>query len=264
MVKPSLTPSRIALTPVDVMPPILETRELCVTAGARLILRNVSLSLQPRRVVGIIGPSGAGKSTFLKCLNRLIELTPGLDVSGEVLFHGRSIYLRSVDADAIRAKIGILFQQPVVFPTTILKNVLFGVRHLGRHPKSEWGNIAERALKEVAIWDEVKDRLNESAMRLSVGQQQRLCLARTLAVDPEVVLMDEPTSALDPKSTEAIEGLIIQLKAERTVILVTHNLAQARRVSDSMVSITPRNGVGEVSGCGSCDDLIEDSGTECK
>lgn len=241
--------------PVE-MAPILETHNLSVRASARELLRNVSLSIAPRQVFSLLGPSGVGKSTLLKCLNRLIDLTPGLRVSGEVRFHQRSINAPGVDADWLRAQIGILFQQPVVFPKSVQANVLFGVRHLGGVPRKEWPAVAERALREAALWNEVEDRLQESALCLSVGQQQRLCLARTLALDPEVILMDEPTSALDPKSTEAIEELILQLKQRRTVVLVTHNLDQARRVADVVACLTVRDGAGEVTGCDACAEIL--------
>lgn len=241
--------------------PILETRDLTVRAGQRELLRNVSLSITPRQAFGIIGPSGAGKSTLLKCLNRLVELTPGLRVSGEVRFHNDSIYAPGVDVDALRARIGILFQQPVVFPKSIFQNVIFGTRHLGKVPRREWPEVVERALHEAALWNEVKDRLNDSALRLSVGQQQRLCLARTLAVDPEVILMDEPTSALDPKSTGAIEELILQLKQKRTVVLVTHNLAQASRVADWLACIEVRNGTGALAECAACSEVLKNRGS---
>ncbi|HWN94524.1 MAG TPA: phosphate ABC transporter ATP-binding protein [Methylomirabilota bacterium] len=251
---PSSAPSPVKQpTPTEA---IVSTRALTVRAGERTILSNVNLSILPRQVFGIIGPSGAGKSTLLKCLNRLIELTPGLKVSGDVQFHQDSIYAANVDVDSLRARIGILFQQPVVFPKSILQNVIFGTRHLGKVPRKEWPEVAERALREAALWNEVKDRSRESALRLSVGQQQRLCLARTLAVDPEVILMDEPTSALDPKSTEAIEELILQLKQKRTLILVTHNLDQARRVADWLACIEVRNGAGELVECAACSNVL--------
>lgn len=238
---------------------IISTRALTVRAGEREILRNVNLSIQPQQVFGIIGPSGAGKTTLLKCLNRLIELTPGLRVSGDVQFHQSSIYAANLDVDALRARIGILFQQPVVFPKSILQNVIFGTRHLGKVPRKDLPDVAERALREAALWNEVKDRLRESALRLSVGQQQRLCLARTLAVNPEVILMDEPTSALDPKSTEAIEELILQFKHKRTIVLVTHNFAQARRVTNQVACIAVRDGAGELIDCAPCDELLGDA-----
>jgi phosphate transport system ATP-binding protein len=238
------------------LPAILEVRDLGVWAGTQWLLRNVTLAIQPRQVFGLIGPSGAGKTTLLKCLNRLIDLAPGLRVSGEVRFHGRSIYAPSVDVDALRARIGMIFQQPVVFPKSVFQNVVFGTRHLGAVPRHRWSEVAESALREAALWDEVKDRLHESARCLSVGQQQRLCLARTLAVDPEVILMDEPTSALDPRSTEAIEGLILKLRETRTIVLVTHNLGQARRIADYLACVALRGGAGEIVEACRCNEFI--------
>ena len=235
---------------------VLQVRALSVFAGKRQLLRTVSFSIPARQVFGVIGPSGAGKSTLLRCLNRLIDLDSSLRLEGDIHLHGRSIFAPDVDVDALRARMGILFQQPVVFPVSIYKNVLFGARHLGRVARAEWPALAERALREAALWDEVKDRLHEPGVKLSVGQQQRLCLARTLAVDPEVILMDEPTSALDAKSTEAIEELILRLKSTRTIVLVTHNLAQARRLVGSLARIAVRDGSGEIAGCGPCADLL--------
>ncbi|MDB5296276.1 MAG: phosphate transporter, ATPase subunit [Phycisphaerales bacterium] len=237
--------------------PLLEVRDLTVAAGRRTILRGVNLRVAPNQVFGLIGPSGAGKSTLLKCLNRLAELTPGLTVAGDVLLRGRSVYAADLNPDDLRARVGILFQQPVVFPTTIYKNVVFGVRHLGAVPRRDWPEAAERALREAALWDEVKDRLREPAARLSVGQQQRLCLARTLATEPDVILMDEPTSALDPRSTAAVEELIVRLKARHAVVLVTHNIPQARRVADWLACLCVTDGVGEVSETACCDQLLD-------
>lgn len=243
--------------------PVLEARDLNVFAGERRLLRNVNLRIAARRVFGLIGPSGAGKSTLLRCLNRLLELDAGLRTTGDILLHGRSIFAPDMDPDDLRARVGILFQQPVVFPTSIYQNVLFGARHLGRTPRQELPALAERALREAALWDEVKDRLPEPATKLSVGQQQRLCLARTLAVDPEVILMDEPTSALDPRSAEAIEQLILRLKASRTIVLVTHNLAQAQRVADTLACVEVRDGAGELFlACGPCVDFDASRGVE--
>jgi len=242
--------------PAALSRPVLEIRDLQVYAGSKRLLRAARMEIQPRQVFGIIGPSGAGKSTLLRCLNRLIDLTPNLRVEGEALFHGRSVHAPGTDVDALRARIGMLFQQPVVFPKSIYENVIFGVRHLGRIRKRDWPEAAERALGEAALWSEVKDRLHEPALRLSVGQQQRLCLARTLAVNPEIVLMDEPTSALDPKSTEAIEELIRQLKVQRTVVLVTHNLGQARRLADWVACVCMRDGAGEVVETACCDSVF--------
>jgi phosphate transport system ATP-binding protein len=209
---------------------VLRTDALTVTTGTRDLFAPISVTIPAHQVFGILGPSGAGKSTFLKCLNRLIDLTPYLRVKGDVLWHGRSIFASATDVDALRARIGMIFQQPVVFPKSIFENVLFGVRHLRKSSKAEEQSIAETALREAALWNEVKDRLREPGLRLSVGQQQRLCLARTLALDPEVILMDEPTSALDPKATTAIEELMLRLKERRTIVLVTHNMAQVERV----------------------------------
>jgi phosphate transport system ATP-binding protein len=245
--------------------PILQTQNLSVTAGSRVILRGVTLGIEPRQVFGLIGPSGAGKSTLLKCLNRLVDLTPTLRVEGDIRFHGRSIFRGGIDADALRARIGILFQQPVVFPKSVYKNVIFGVKHLGEVPKAKLPEVAERALREAALWEEVKDRLHQPALRLSVGQQQRLCLARALASRPEVILMDEPTSALDPKSTEAIEQLIVRLKQDHTIVLVTHNVRQARQLADQLACVCVRDDVGQVIAqgepcevlCSSCAPEIE-------
>ncbi len=235
---------------------LLETRNLTVRFGSRIILRDISVAVPAGQVSGIIGPSGAGKTTLLRCLNRLIELQPGVKVEGQVLLRGRSIYAPEVDVDDLRARVGTIFQQPVVFPVSIYRNVIFGVRHLGRVARAEWPAAAEAALREAALWDEVKDRLNELATKLSVGQQQRLCLARTLAVEPEVILMDEPTSSLDTKSTDAIEQLILRLKATRTIVLVTHNLGQARRVADGLACIAVRNGAGELIESGPCGEIL--------
>ncbi|MDB5321280.1 MAG: pstB [Phycisphaerales bacterium] len=253
----TIAPSPACNTAKPVGPPVLEVRGLTVTAGKRVILRNVNLSIAPRQVYGLIGASGSGKSTLLKCLNRMIDLTPGLVVDGDVLFHGRSIRDGTVRPDDLRAKIGMLFQQPVVFPKNIYQNVIFGIRHLGVTPRREWPEVAERALREAALWDEVKDRLREPALRLSVGQQQRLCLARTLASEPEIILMDEPTSALDPRSTQAIEELITRLKARHSIVLVTHNTGQARRVADWLACVCVNDGAGEVMEDACCDALLD-------
>ena len=244
-------------TPERITPPVIEVRNLTVTAATRTILRDVSFDILPRQVFGIIGPSGAGKSTLLKCLNRLIDLAPGLRVSGDVVFHGRSVFDRSTDPDDLRARIGMLFQQPVVFPHSIYQNVIFGVRRLGVVRQRDLPRVSERALREAALWDEVKDRLKEPASRLSVGQQQRLCLARALASQPEVILMDEPTSALDPRSVQAIEELITQLKERHTIVLVTHNILQARRVADWLACVCTSNGAGEVLETACCDMLLD-------
>ena len=227
-------------------PFVLQIRNLSVYAGSKCLLRDASLQIAEKEVFAILGPSGAGKSTLLRSINRLAELDRSLKLAGDILFHGSSIFAPGVDVDALRARIGIIFQQPVVFPASIQKNVLFGVSHLRSLSKAEGAEITEKALRSAALWNEVKDRLHDKASKLSVGQQQRLCLARTLALEPEVILMDEPTSALDAKSTEAIEDLILDLKRTRTIVLVTHNLAQAERVADKAVRIEVRDGAGEI------------------
>ncbi len=236
---------------------VLHVRGLSVLAGARTLLRGIHLEVPRHRVFGIIGPSGAGKSTLLRTLNRLIELTPGLRVSGEILLDGASIYDSSVDVNALRARVGMLFQQPVVFPVSIAENVLFGAKRLRSMRRPEQHALIEEALCEAALWHEVKDRLRTPALALSVGQQQRLCLARTLAVRPEVILMDEPTSALDPKSTQAIEDLILRLRERHTIVLVTHNVSQARRVADWLACICLRDGAGELVESACCSELLE-------
>ncbi|MHA3772160.1 phosphate ABC transporter ATP-binding protein [Verrucomicrobiota bacterium sgz303538] len=253
---------QIADVSVDTVPTasdfVLSVRGLSVRADFRMLLRNVEFDVLPRQAFGLIGPSGAGKSTLLRCLNRLNELVPGLKVSGDVRLQGTSIYSPGTDVNALRARVGMLFQQPVVFPTSIGENVLFGAKRLRSLRRAEKEELIETSLQQAALWDEVKDRLRSSALALSVGQQQRLCLARTLAVKPEVILMDEPTSALDPKSTQAIEELILQLKERHTIVLVTHNVAQARRVTDWLACVCVRDGAGEVVESACCDALLDD------
>lgn len=258
MAELKLKQAAVCCEPETVTPPILEARNLAVhTTSGQTILRNVNLAVAPRQVYGLIGPSGAGKSTLLKCLNRMTELSPNLRVSGEVRLEGRSIYDRAVNADDLRARIGMLFQQPTVFPKSIYQNVIFGVRRLGLVRRRDWPEVAESALREAALWDEVKDRLKEPATRLSVGQQQRLCLARALACDPEVILMDEPTSALDPRATHEIEELLGRLKENRTIVLVTHNISQARRVADWLACVCVTDGVGSIAETACCDMMLD-------
>lgn len=238
---------------------ILKIQELSVSAKQKLLLNPISLDIPQGGVFGIIGPSGAGKSTFLKCINRLTETVPQMKVSGQIWYEGKEIYKSSVNPDDLRTKIGMLFQQPVIFPTSIVNNVLFGVKHLRLFPKSEWTSIAENALRQSALWDEVKDRLRKPAQQLSVGQQQRLCLARTLAMGSQVLLMDEPTSALDPKSTEAIEVLIDKLRESHTIVLVTHNMRQTERVCDNIAFIGLREGIGTMLAKGPLNELKNNS-----
>ncbi|MFP3941276.1 MAG: phosphate ABC transporter ATP-binding protein [Thermoanaerobaculia bacterium] len=225
----------------------------------RTILRDVELTVHPGEVLGLVGSSGVGKSTLLKCLNRLVDLEPGLSVSGRVLLAGEDLYRRRVDPDRLRTRIGMLFQQPVVFPGSIWKNTLFGLRHAGTLARREWAERGERALREAALWDEVADRLGEPAGTLSTGQQQRLCLARALALDPDVLLMDEPTSALDARASRRIEELVRRLAGRRTVLLVSHDPEQVRRVADRAACVAAcEEGGGTVVACAPCDALFDD------
>jgi phosphate transport system ATP-binding protein len=237
--------------------PVLEAQNLAVSANGQPLIRNVSFAVRPGQVFGVIGPSGAGKSTLLRALNRLADLIPGLRVSGDVELRGESIYAPGIDVNALRARIGMLFQQPAVFPTSIAENVLFGAKRLRKLSRSERSGLVESALAEAALWNEVKDRLDQPALALSVGQQQRLCLARALAVRPEVILMDEPTSALDPKSTQAIEDLIARLKERHTIVIVTHNVSQARRITDWIACVCMRDSVGEIVESACCDAVLD-------
>ena len=236
---------------------ILEARGLSVHAGAKTLIRGVSFAVRPGQVFGIIGPSGAGKSTLLRALNRLTDLIPGLRVSGEVRLHGESVHASGVDVNALRAKVGMLFQQPVIFPANIADNVLFGAKRLRKLSRTERAELVESALREAALWDETKDRLRAPATSLSVGQQQRLCLARALAVQPEIILMDEPPRALDPKSTQAIGELMVRLKERHTIVIVTHNVAQARRITDWIACLCVRDGAGEIVESACCDAVLD-------
>jgi phosphate transport system ATP-binding protein len=212
----------------------VETDKLTAMYGKFTAVKGVSLSFPGNRVHALIGPSGCGKSTFLRTLNRMHELVEGGWITGRVLLDGDDIYAPRVNAMQLRRRIGMVFQKPTPFPTmSIYDNVAAGLRVNGRIPKGEIDAIVERSLRQAALWDEVKDRLRASAMALSGGQQQRLCLARTIAPSPDVVLLDEPTASLDPQGTQRIEELLFELKREFTIIIVTHNMQQAARVSDT-------------------------------
>lgn len=217
-----------AISPPDKM----RTDRLGFYYGAHQALEDISLSFAPRQVTALIGPSGCGKSTFLRCLNRMNDLVPGARVEGQVLLDGQSIYASSVDVVRLRRRIGMVFQKPNPFPKTIFENAAYGLRVNGVKPKGVLAEKVEYCLRQSVLWDEVKDRLHTSALGLSGGQQQRLCIARALAVEPEVLLMDEPASALDPVATQKIEELIHALKKRYTIVIVTHNMQQAARVSD--------------------------------
>ena len=210
----------------------IATDSLDLYYGTNHALKNVSMELYTNKITAFIGPSGCGKSTFLKTLNRMNDLVPNVKIEGEVLLDNENIYDQRVDTTLLRKKVGMVFQQPNPFPMSIYDNVAYGPRIHGIHNKSELDDIVEKSLKGAALWDEVSDRLKKSALGVSGGQQQRLCIARALAVEPEVLLMDEPTSALDPISTLKIEDLMDELKSKYTVAIVTHNMQQATRIAD--------------------------------
>ncbi|QYZ80219.1 phosphate ABC transporter ATP-binding protein [Methanofollis formosanus] len=212
---------------------IITARHLDLYYGEHHALKDIEVGFARHRVTALIGPSGCGKSTLLRCLNRMNDLVENVRIEGEVRFDGTDIYAPEVDVVEIRKRIGMVFQRPNPFPKSIYENVAYGPRVHGVRNRSALDAVVEKSLRDAAIWDEVKDRLDAPAFSLSGGQQQRLCIARTLAVEPEVVLMDEPCSALDPIATAKIEGLIEALKTRYTVIIVTHNMQQAARVSDS-------------------------------
>ncbi|WP_238480015.1 phosphate ABC transporter ATP-binding protein PstB [Natranaeroarchaeum sulfidigenes] len=214
----------------DVRSPILEAEELVVQYGDIQALQPVSVGLPEKEVTAIIGPSGCGKSTFLRCINRMNDLVDAADITGSLRFRGKDIYDDDVDPVALRRKIGMVFQKPNPFPKSIYDNVAYGLRIKGQTENMD--EAVEQALKRAALWDEVKDQLDKSGLDLSGGQQQRLCIARAIAPDPEVILMDEPASALDPVATSQIEDLIAELSEDYTVVVVTHNMQQAARISD--------------------------------
>jgi phosphate transport system ATP-binding protein len=211
----------------------IDVKNLDIFYGDFHAVKNVSMTIEPRSVTAFIGPSGCGKSTVLRTLNRMHEVIPGAYVTGEVLMDDKNLYAKDTDPVDVRRQVGMVFQRPNPFPTmSIYGNVVSGLRLTGRHPKAELDEVAERCLRQAALWDEVKDKLDQSGVSLSGGQQQRLCIARALAVGPEVLLMDEPASALDPVATLRIEELIGELRKSYTIVIVTHNMQQASRVSD--------------------------------
>ena len=210
----------------------LEVDNLNLHYGDKQALNGIELSIPEKRVTAFIGPSGCGKSTLLRCFNRMNDLVDGCHIDGQIRLDGNNIYDRSVDVAALRRRVGMVFQKPNPFPKTIYENVAYGLRIQGINSKRVLDEVVEKSLRGAALWDEVKDRLNDSALGMSGGQQQRLVIARTIAVEPEVLLLDEPASALDPISTLKIEELIYQLKDRFTIVIVTHNMQQAARVSD--------------------------------
>ena len=234
------------------MSDIIAARDLCLWYGPSQALKNIVISIPEKRITAFIGPSGCGKSTFLKTLNRMNDLIPSVRITGQVAYKGQDIYAPEVDVNALRREVGMVFQKPNPFPMSIYDNIAYGPRTHGVTSRARLDEIVERSLRDAAIWDEVKDRLKKNALGLSGGQQQRLCIARALAVEPEVLLMDEPTSALDPISTLKIEELCASLKERYTIVIVTHNMQQATRISDRTAFFL----LGELIECGETETLF--------
>lgn len=231
---------------------IITAKDLCLWYGATQALKNIHIEIPEKSITAFIGPSGCGKSTFLKTLNRMNDLVPGIKITGQVRYGNQDVYAPGLDVNALRREIGMVFQKPNPFPMSIYDNIAYGPRTHGVKSKAKLDDIVERSLRDAAIWDEVKDRLRKNALGLSGGQQQRLCIARALAVEPKVLLMDEPTSALDPISTSKIEELAIHLKERYTIVIVTHNMQQAVRISDHTAFFL----LGELIECGETEQLF--------
>jgi phosphate transport system ATP-binding protein len=211
---------------------VYDTKDLNLWYGEGHALKNINLAINENEVTAIIGPSGCGKSTYIKTLNRMVELVPTVRISGEILYRGRNILEKNYQVEDLRTSVGMVFQKPNPFPKSIYENIVYGPKIHGIRDKKVLDEIVEKSLRGAAIWDEVKDRLNQNAYGLSGGQQQRICIARALAIEPDVILMDEPTSALDPISTLKVEELVQELKKDFSIIIVTHNMQQAARISD--------------------------------
>ena len=230
----------------------ITAKNLCLWYGSAQALKNINIQIPENNITALIGPSGCGKSTFLKTLNRMNDLIPGVKITGEVRYQDRDIFAPGLDVNALRKEIGMVFQKPNPFPMSIYDNIAYGPRTHGIKSKAKLDELVEQSLRGAAIWDEVKDRLKKNALGLSGGQQQRLCIARALAVEPKVLLMDEPTSALDPISTSKIEELAMQLKERYTIVIVTHNMQQAVRISDRTAFFL----LGELIECGETERLF--------
>ena len=231
---------------------IITVKDMCLWYGDHQALKDVNIEIPEKSITAFIGPSGCGKSTFLKTLNRMNDLIPGVKITGDIRYEGADIFSREVDVNNLRKEIGMVFQKPNPFPMSIYDNVAYGPRTHGITNKVQLDEIVEQALRDAAIWDEVKDRLKKNALGMSGGQQQRLCIARALAVQPKILLMDEPTSALDPISTSRIEELVMELKEKYTIVMVTHNMQQAVRVSDYTAFFL----LGELVEFGKTDDIF--------
>lgn len=231
---------------------IITAKNMCLWYGEHQALKDINIEIKENNITAFIGPSGCGKSTFLKTLNRMNDLVSGVKITGDIRYNGDDIYGKNVDVNKLRKEVGMVFQKPNPFPMSIYDNVAYGPRTHGITNKTELDGIVENALRDAAIWDEVKGRLKKNALGMSGGQQQRLCIARALAVQPKVLLMDEPTSALDPISTSRIEELALELKDKYTIVMVTHNMQQAVRVSDFTAFFL----MGELVEYGSTDDIF--------
>ena len=236
------------------MSDIITVKDMCLWYGSQQALKNVTIDFPERSITALIGPSGCGKSTFLKTLDRMNDLIPGVKITGDIRYKGEDIFAPGVDANELRREVGMVFQKPNPFPMSIYDNIAYGHRTHGVRNKAQLDELVELSLRGAAIWDEVKDRLKKSALGLSGGQQQRLCIARALAVEPQILLMDEPTSALDPISTSKIEELAAQLKEQYTIIIVTHNMQQAVRISDRTAFFL----LGELVECGDTEHIFSD------
>ena len=234
------------------MNPIMTVKDLCLWYGSHQALKNITVDIPERSITALIGPSGCGKSTFLKTLNRMNDLVPDVKITGDVRYRDADIFDPAQDVSELRREVGMVFQKPNPFPMSIYDNIAYGPRTHGIKNRAQLDEIVEKSLRGAAIWDEVKDRLQKNALGLSGGQQQRLCIARALAVEPAVLLMDEPTSALDPISTSKIEELAMQLKERYTIVIVTHNMQQAVRISDRTAFFL----LGELVECGETETLF--------
>ena len=232
--------------PVRVDPAIIHTQNLCVRYNSRPALTNVTLPIQPGRITALIGPSGCGKTTFLNCLNRLTDLIPGCTVTGKITFAHQDILSPQTDTTALRRQVGMIFQKPNPFPMSIRRNIELPLKEHGMRTRAQLDHTVETALREVGLWAEVDDRLNAPALSLSGGQQQRLCIARALALKPQVILLDEPCSSLDPIASGVVEDLITSLRPRYTVVIVTHNIAQARRTADHTAFFWHQNATGRL------------------
>ena len=234
------------------MNPIMTVKDLCLWYGNHQALKNITIDIPEKSITALIGPSGCGKSTFLKTLNRMNDLVPDVKITGDVCYRDEDIFDPAQDVSELRREVGMVFQKPNPFPMSIYDNIAYGPRTHGIKNRAQLDEIVEKSLRGAAIWDEVKDRLQKNALGLSGGQQQRLCIARALAVEPAVLLMDEPTSALDPISTSKIEELAMQLKERYTIVIVTHNMQQAVRISDRTAFFL----LGELVECGETETLF--------